>query len=87
MRTLLSKVAVVEKPHEVFRCCDEFSKNSIDKIIIPKDHIEDSVLSGDADTDSKACFANDMRDFGIGWVGENYVISRQDNRANPFALH
>lgn len=87
MRKLLSKIAVVEAPHEVFSCCDDFSRNAIDKIIIPRKSLKDSVLSGNIDEDAKACFANGMKEFGIDWVGENYVISRPDNRANPFTIH
>ena len=87
MKKLSPKIAVVESPHEVFSCCYDFSKNAIDKIIIPRENIGDSVLSGDADKDYAACFSNDMRGFGIGWVGENYVISRPDMTNNPFMIH
>lgn len=78
----------IDDPKEVQEGINLFLKGAFNKVIIPQENIPNSVLTGNIDEDSAIIGLDIDTPFGVGMVGENYVIARvTTSEPNPFTCH
>jgi hypothetical protein len=87
MRKLIS-CGIMDEPKEVQKGINIFLKGDFNQVIIPLENIPNSVLTGNIDEDSAIIGLDIDTPFGVGMVGENYVIARvTTSEPNPFTCH
>lgn len=87
MKKLIS-CGIMDEPKEVQEGINLFLKGDFNQVIIPLKNIPNSILTGNIDEDSAIIGLDIDTPFGVGMVGENYVISRvTTSEPNPFTCH
>jgi hypothetical protein len=87
MRKLIN-CGIMDEPKEVQKGINIFLKGDFNQVIIPLENIPNSVLTGNIDEDSAIIGLDIDTPFGVGMVGENYVIARvTTSQPNPFTCH